>query len=1779
MKTWVSYTVALALSLVLVDGPLLEVAYALQRTSLSISAPAVRVNAGTHNSGIARSSAPFISKLLSKRPAQDSNTDSRIPGQTITTLPDGRLLKTGGLEQQGPVSTVTIEDAGIAAASVESIRLQRSRAFHTATMLPDGKVLILGGIGGDGRVADTAEIFDPETNTSELLGDLSTKSAITNPQSAIVPRVYHTATLLTEGVVLIAGGVSSEGEPLKTAELWDFRTRRVVTRLKLHTHRYNHTATLMPDGKVLLSQGSGKDNKPLASGELFDCGSRGFSKVKAGQVEALLAAAQSEAIDPKLTGSIPSDGTTGVAADALLALRFSTLLRAETVSVETVALSNSYGRVETKVIPAENGRLAFVTPNALLLPATAYTLSLTGCADSTGRALPPISLSFTTAAAAAAGASVEGEQWSPDADYLTSNGRGEQSDPSWEKLPSLQAPATVTALAGQVLKLNGQPLANITIQIDEVSARTDDTGRFLLQGVKAGHRVMMIHGHTASKPGKTYGMFEVGVDIKDGKTNSLPYTIWMPVIDNQHATRLSVPTSSKVIARTPLIPDLEVHIPERVRLRNVEGDMTSFSITPIRPDRPPFPGPKGANVYFALQTHGARVESVDGNSGARVEIIFPNLAGAAPGSTIDLFSYSALTGWHLYGQGEVTKNGKQIKPLPGTTPQSLSCVWAALSGSTEAPAEGPPPGEPASDGDPVDLATGLLLLTQADLSLPDVLPIGITRTYRPKDTRSRPFGVGATHPYQMFIVGDGTAFSYVELILADGGRVRYNRVSSGTDLAGAVLEHTASPTGFYKSRLTWNPNYGWNLQFKDGSLWKFYSFDLGPALISMSDRFGNTVTIDRASYRRINRVMSPNGRWIEFTYDSSDRITQAKDNIGRTVNYTYDAGGRLWKVTDPLGGVTEYTYDSSHRMLTIKDARGIVYLTTEYDANGRVSRQTSVDGGAFQFNYILDANGKVTRTDVTDPKGNVRAVTFNSSGSVLTDTRGCCGGQSNTFERQAGTNFLLSVTDPLGRRTEYTYDSSGNTVGITYAAGTANAVTASFTYEPVFNRLATATDPLNHTMSFSYDSKGSLIGTTDPLGHQSSVAYNPAGQPISATDALGNTVQLAYDSGDFTTETDPLGHSVTGFTDAAGRKRSIADSLGRTTRYEYDALSRPTVITDPLQGATSYVYDANGNLLSVTDARGKVHSYTYDNMDRMATHTDPLSRVESYQYDFAANLTQYTDRKGQITTCTYDSLDRMTQMTYQDGSTITYAYDGVSRLTQVVDSISGTITYAYDDFDRMTSKSTPQGTVSYAYDASGRRTGMTVPGQAAINYTYDNADRLTQITQGASTVVIAYDSADRRTSLTLPNGVVTEYSYDSASDLTALTYKKSGVTIGDLSYEYDAAGKATRLGGSFARTGLPPALTTTSYTSANEQTAFGSQTLAYDNNGNLTNDGVNSYTWNVRNQLAGISGPGLAVSFAYDASGKRTSKTVNGVATTYLYDGANIVQEQTGGSSSANMLNGELDEVLVRTDSSGALSPIGDGLGSVVALTDSAGTVQTSYAYEPFGKTTAVGAASSNPTKYTGREDDGTGLYYYRARYYAPSLQRFISEDPIGFSGGLNFYAYVENDPVNGVDPYGLKTYVCCRRLLKKIRILFWKTSVPLANHCYILVTPGNDGPNASGTNGAKYGLHDKTDSGRFHKPEPDYSDDRVSDGKKDCTEAPGGIGKERKIASASNDPKNCKGCGSNYKVPNGPNSNTYVSDVLEAVGLKAPDIPQIAPGYRGEGWFRQFLEKWLLRH
>ncbi len=169
-------------------------------------------------------------------------------------------------------------------------------------------------------------------------------------------------------------------------------------------------------------------------------------------------------------------------------------------------------------------------------------------------------------------------------------------------------------------------------------------------------------------------------------------------------------------------------------------------------------------------------------------------------------------------------------------------------------------------------------------------------------------------------------------------------------------------------------------------------------------------------------------------------------------------------------------------------------------------------------------------------------------------------------------------------------------------------------------------------------------------------------------------------------------------------------------------------------------------------------------------------------------------------------------------------------------------------------------------------------------------------------------------------------------------------------------------------------------------------------------------------------GTSLTVSFRYDPFRRRIQKTSLSGVTNYLYDGANIVAEvsSSGGVVASYAQGAGIDEPLAMQRSGSTVYYHADGLGSVTSLTNTSATTVATYVYDSFGKTTATGSIV-NPFRFTGRENDSErGLYYYRARYYDQALGRFINEDPIRYSDGTNFYAYVKNSPIARKDPSGL---------------------------------------------------------------------------------------------------------------------------------------------------------------
>lgn len=1580
-------------------------------------------------------------------------------GHSATVLPDGNVLILGGIGSDGaPIPAAEIYLAATERFVAIPIEGLLARAYHSATLMTDGRILIVGGVDAKGAVRDDVEVLNFFTGSLERF-DRRLEQA----------RFGHFASLLPSSPVLISGGLDAANRPVGTDEIVDANEvtpkRAIAPASELAALRSTTVAGLYPPSNAALdvtdilavrfTRALRVETLNEQHVTLFGPLGPVAATVVGAEAGMLLFVTPAQELLPEavytlfIRGAIDSEGNV---------LPFTAL------EFRTRSLGNDFVRVRTREqsLSALASLTAARGPQSTTASKAVANMTGTPSAPDGPPAATPESSAFPERAKSDRGVETgeeEDEEWQIGADqYNLGVWRTNRPLPTNAAKPTretlYQAAGGVTALTGLVLKLNDRPLGGVTLRIGKQSATTDASGRFLLQDLQPGFNTLEIDATTA---GSSYGFFETRVEIKASETNVLPYAIWIPKLDKQNTVKFASPTTAEVRLTSPKLPGFEVIIPAGTIIRDRAGKIvTEMSISAIPIDRPPFPLPAFHNfsVYYTIQPAGAYLQSVN-DIQKRARVIYPNYGRVLGDRKMLFWNHDPVSrGWFVYGEGKVEVNGSAIVPdngveidqfsgfmssEPNDTPQT-PCTSCPCSGGPppSSPSGGPPTPNPASPfaGDPVVCNTGEFLHVNTDLEINDIAPLRLKRTYYSSDTRQRLFGIGMSSgmDYNIYNPTPGTNAT-VNVVTPAGGSVPFTCTTGCSAEATAVFEAQSTPGHFFKSQMRLNVDR-WEVTTRDGTVYAFWNY--GARLMYIRDRYGNTTTYTRspANTGALTKVTSPNGRWIEFTY-TSGRITTATDNGGRAWTYTYDGTGRMSSATNPVGGVWNYTYVSG-RMATLRDPRGTTVVTNQYNANGRISTQTYADGTTNLFTYVVDGSGKVTQADVTDRRGNVRRIQFDAIGNVTSNTYalGLPEQQTTTFTWQAGANLLTSTTDALGRRTDYAYDGNGNLLTITRLAGTANAVTTTHTYTTAFHQVATITDPLNHTTTLAYDAAGNLTSISDPLSHATTMTYDAQGQLLATTNALNHTTTYSYNAGILASVTDPLSRTTSFFADAVGRTVRVVDPLGNATQTTYDALDRVTQTRDGLGSSVSYEYDANGNLTAHVDPRNNRTEYTYDTSNRLISRKDALLNSETYVHDAAGNLARFTDRKSQVSGFTYDALNRRTQAgfgatianptVYQN--TIGYTYDAGQRLTQAADSTSGTITRSYDGLNRLIGETTGIGTVAYTYDAAGRRQTRTVPGQATMTYTFDHANRLTMLMQGALTVSFTYDNANRRASVTLPNGIVQSYGYDNASQLASITYTKGANTLGDLTYTYDAAGRRIAIGGSFARTEVPTAVTPTSHNANNQLTQWGGPTLTYDLNGNLTADGTYSYTWNARNQLTQLTqGATTVASYEYDAFGRRTQKVINGVTMQFVYDGGNFVQERDGSNVvTADIMTGlGLDEVYGRTKTSGNSSFLVDHLGTIIAEADAAGTVQTSYSYEPYGKTTQSGTASDNSQRYTGREQDFADLYYYRARHYSPRFDRFASEDPIGLAGGLNTYAYVGGDPVSRRDPSGLQASEC----------------------------------------------------------------------------------------------------------------------------------------------------------
>ncbi|WP_379147446.1 polymorphic toxin-type HINT domain-containing protein [Paenibacillus sp. sgz500992] len=544
------------------------------------------------------------------------------------------------------------------------------------------------------------------------------------------------------------------------------------------------------------------------------------------------------------------------------------------------------------------------------------------------------------------------------------------------------------------------------------------------------------------------------------------------------------------------------------------------------------------------------------------------------------------------------------------------------------------------------------------------------------------------------------------------------------------------------------------------------------------------------------------------------------------------------------------------------------------------------------------------------------------------------------------------------------------------------------------------------------------------------------------------------------------------------------NEAGVTTLYSYNALNQLTGVKDALNQTTRYSYDGNGQIAKVTvqgkgESEQTLNTKSYNEIGLMTTKQDAAAQSESVSYNNLGQQTGKTDRMGSVFSYNYDergqlksssvsgvinntSATQKIDVIYGDGSpkyrTINSYVNGTVRATQkrYLDSMN----QVRNDYSVGYSSTSAGGHSSYILnelDVLGRMTQINDYNLGFyVNYQFDSQRLINVQTNGSASlskaasdnVQYSYYANGRVKTITYPpltDGSIlkTEYTYNKALGwVESMKNTKGSSVLSGYNYSYDHNGNITAvtevLNNGAAKT------TSYGYDALNRLLSIkrpnGQSTqYTYDVRGNrlTSSESVStsldlsdtSYTYDLQNTLTGLTKNGNTTSFTYYADGLRYLKSTGTTHTQVNYDfsGQVIAEEKLSGSTviqKSSFVRG--DRVLVKKDKTAAKDYyyLYNGHGDVVQIVNNSGTPVNTYSYDEWGNITSQTEGIPNSFKYAGEiYDEETGLYYLRARYYDPSIGRFLNEDTV--EGQIdnplsqNLYTYVGNNPLIRFDPSG----------------------------------------------------------------------------------------------------------------------------------------------------------------
>ena len=734
----------------------------------------------------------------------------------------------------------------------------------------------------------------------------------------------------------------------------------------------------------------------------------------------------------------------------------------------------------------------------------------------------------------------------------------------------------------------------------------------------------------------------------------------------------------------------------------------------------------------------------------------------------------------------------------------------------------------------------------------------------------------------------------------------------------------------------------------------------------------------------------------------------------RTWNYGYNDAGLLTSVQVPSG---------SNSDTTLLGYNSFGYLTSITNALNQSLQITSLDG----------AGRPVTERD---PSGVSIVLAYDGAGRLLSRN---FGGQTTSYA-YGSTGLLNKITLPDASFIQYVYDNARRLTQVSDSLGDVEAYTldvmgdrtAENVYDPsgalvrmhsrVFDSLGRIFEEINSaetsavTTNFSYDGNGNLTTTAAPLYRNTINAYDALNRLSQRTDPGGGITQFGYD--------------------ALDRIVSVSDPRSLITTYTYSGLGDLIQLSSPDTGASINTYDVGGKPVTVTDGRGAVASYFYDALNRVTAVAYSLSGQTDQTITFAYDQGNY-------------GVGRLTSASDATHS-MSFSYDGLGEatgVTQVVGGVSLAVGYAYTngDFSTLT---TPSGqTVAYGYNGNHEITSIAVNGTTVLSnvsyepfgpangWTWGNGDAFTRsfnadglitgIASAGSQESLSYDDAGRISGITdtAPGASGWTYGYDQNDRLTSAM--SSAITQG---WTYDANGNRLSESGTSSSTYSIAA-------TSNEITAINgalNRVYGYDASGNTLSNSDFTATYNDAGRLKSETNSSGTITFVYNALEQMIEASGPQGSTLYFYDQAGHLIGEYDGTGNLIQETVWLGDIPVAT-----IQPAGSSVAIYYVETDQLGGPQAiirpsdnaliwTWFSRPFGNDAPnqnpQGAGNFNyDLRFPGQiSGNWNSTYQNDHRDYDPQVGRYVESDPIGLHGGINTYAYVDSDPEETTDRFGL---------------------------------------------------------------------------------------------------------------------------------------------------------------